>query len=241
MSTFDTIQCFPGKTYYTNGMTATLEKVQADCEEIQKISPGQVVKPYFNDSTPMDSVTKAIVKLVLGFFALACAQYIKREDLKMVVQTISGALILWAVWDYTEILHRKLELANTLVSKVNKFLTKNPWSHVTLIFHSQGADIGFNALTQLGNFKKRIRVISLGGMVKIPDSFAGRVVNYQDVNDYISKAAQPIFSRIPGQAPLQINTACTTFSCHGVEDYIPHHAVTKTIRDFSQPVCYLVY
>jgi hypothetical protein len=79
-------------------------------------------------------------------------------------------------------------------------------------------------------------------MVNIPDSFAGRVVNFQNDRDFISKLAQTAFDLDPGKK-TRVKTSSRRqglIAPHVTTDYLENPFIRETLRSLSQPKTYQI-
>ncbi|QVL57587.1 MAG: hypothetical protein KFB93_00490 [Simkaniaceae bacterium] len=230
------------KIFYTNGMTTSEQETEKISDELRNIALADV-EVHHNDTTPTEKIVEIVVKIGIGTVGLCyAATSEKKSNEKKVSNLAIGAtsigLIGWGLADLHEIQRKKEESADQLANKVYAHLQKNPLRHVTLIFHSQGADIGFRTLTQLTCFKNRIHVITIGGKFEIPPSFSKRVTNFVNERDLISGFARAATNPLPGEVKIIRSKKCKTSFCHGTTDYISHPSVRKTIRDYTQKDLY---
>jgi hypothetical protein len=218
-----------GKIIYINGMTTGSAAALEHCKKIEEMS-GRSVELLHNDTTPTAKAVFIGAGIGAGLVALSLKD---KDDSHPTVKVIGAALIGAALGQYASIQTQKNAHARTLKDKVITYLHCNPKCRITLIFHSQGADIGNRALKQLSSYKDRIHVITLGGMVSISDDLASRVTNLQDENDLISMFAQTVFS-LTGPNPQRIShRACLTFACHGADDYLSHRSFHGALSGFN--------
>lgn len=227
------------KIFYCNGMTTSREDAQAHVDEIRKMTSADV-ELHHNDTTSMEKTMAMGAKLAGG--AGLCAYSVcseKKSSEKKALDTFLGifgvASVIWGLSDYAEIQDQKNESAQELADKVISHLQQKPRSHVTLIFHSQGADIGSRALNLLERYKDRIHVVTIGGMVDIPECFASRVVNFVDESDVVAQMAQATFGKLSKKVKhvstkvTTENRDCETMACHGATDYLKVPTIRKTI------------
>jgi hypothetical protein len=108
---------------------------------------------------------------------------------------------------------------------------------MTLILHSQGADIGHRALEKLSVYKHRINVVTIGGMIDIPDGLALRVVNFVNDNDMISHLSKTLFDSNSGtKTKVQIEDKKSPYlDSHYSSDYLKREVVQQTILDLAKP------
>ncbi|MBS0648076.1 MAG: hypothetical protein JSS10_02490 [Verrucomicrobia bacterium] len=240
--------CVPCKIFYCNGMTTTEGEAQAHAQEIQKLT-GTAVELHHNNTTSTDKTVAMGAKLLggAGLAGYAVASEKKTTE-KKAADTMAGllglGLALWGIYDYAQIQNEKNASAQQLANKVIQHLLCNPLGDVTLIFHSQGADIGRRALELLSCYKNRIHVVTIGGMVDIPDGFANRVVNFVDDSDMIANVAKATFGELSNAGvgrPIthtRVRTKkqqCKTAACHGSTDYLGSPEVRSMITHFAQP------
>ena len=134
---------------------------------------------------------------------------------------------------YADIQVDKNHSAQALADKASAFLDENPFANLTLVFHSQGSDIGQRALDRLTSYKRRIHVVTIGGMVDIPDAFAKRVVNFDNQGDMISQFAKKVFSK-----PLPATKVTMRGTSHDSSAYLSSSPVQRTIKVLSRPNVY---
>ena len=233
---------------YTNGMT-TPNKDAEECRVIIESITGRPVELHHNDTTPGEKVGEIGIKVLFGVVCGVSAACVLLSKKKSTAENVLGiafgvaavAFLVWALKDYYDIQQKKNASANSLVQKVTHHLTTKPLTHVTLVFHSQGADIGERALWQLGDHKNRINVVVIGGMIHIPDSLARRVVNLQDGSDLISNFGHALFNVNHGEKRLITHDdgGCSTAFCHGANDYLSHPDVRKSLSKVVSDVQYL--
>jgi len=241
--------CVPSKIFYINGMIAPLDDAQAHADEIQRIASAEV-ELHYNDTTPKDITVAMVVKTLAGAVLLGGAVGYKKKTSRekkvaIVVGAVGVGLICSALYDYNQIQNKKNESAQQLASKVVRHL-KDPsrLGNVILILHSQGADIGIRAIERLQDYKDRIDVITIGGMVDIPNEFANRVVNFVDEKDMIARFAKGLFgtlSHIAISLPVTYtnqvtkNKDCKTPFCHGSSDHFRVSDIQEVIAELCKP------
>ncbi len=239
--------------FYCNGMTTTLEAAQQAADKVAQIAQ-QEVHLHFNDTTPLSRVVVGGTAVALG---VGCIAYAAAAEKKTDQQKASAFIFFLlglglsadALMDYSRIQDEKRLSAEALAGKVERFLARHPQRMATLVLHSQGAHIGYMALERLRPLRGRINVISIGSMIKIPDSFGRRVENLRHTSDLVSQGAHAIFdatlhkTRINGPGPhpgqrtithiSQTLTDCTV--CHGAEDYMSNRYFEATLLEFTRP------
>lgn len=238
--------CVDSKVFYCNGMTTSLDDAEIHTKKIQKITK-QEVELHHNDTTPEERALESMIKMVLGILGVsyAVASEKKSKEKKLIDTAIgvsSACLVASALQDYVEIQKQKNRSAEELAGKAITYLKRNPLSHVTFVFHSQGTDIGQRTLHYLNDLKERIHVVTIGGMVSIYNELAHRVVNFQNIKDLVSKGAQGFFDWEAGARTRVAtkNRSCETSFCHGSVDYLSHGRVKDVLYDLSRPKFYHV-
>ena len=237
------------KIFYCNGMTTTREQAEAHAKKIEKLT-GIKVELHHNNTTSKDKTVAMGAKLlggsVLLVYALAAE---KKTTYKKIIDSAVGlsglGLLIWGLHDYYEIQKQKNESAQKLADKVVSYLKKNPRNQATLVFHSQGADIGERALNLLHDYKDRIQVITMGGMVDIPSGAAKRVINFVDENDTVAQAAKATFGELSKAKSSQgkytsvitRNKDGKTSGCHGASYYLNRSTIRQTMLEFCSPIC----
>ena len=100
---------------------------------------------------------------------------------------------------------------------------------------------------QLGiEFRRRIRVITLGGMVAIPDGLCQYVINFKlnadPVPNVVGAPLNFITKFIDGQSrkTCQIWNENSGLFAHGINEYLNHEVVQYVLRTLSGPDSYEV-
>jgi hypothetical protein len=97
-----------------------------------------------------------------------------------------------AVKVWLEVQEGKESCAKTLTGRVQAYLDQDKSREILLVFHSQGAHVGYQALQTLEQYKGRIHVVAMGGMIRIPDAMAKTVVNLTHSDDPVSNYVAPV-------------------------------------------------
>jgi hypothetical protein len=236
-------------------MTTPLDEAQAHADEIQQLTSAEV-ELHHNNTTPKDKFEQIVVKvaMIVGIKLTVIAADLStgkkkfqkkvNPDIKKEVESSVNRLVASISNDYIQIQNRKIESARRLADKVVCHLKQNRLSNVTLILHSQGADIGRRALQQLEKYKGRINVITIGGMVDISKESASRVANFVEDNDFIAQAAKIVFGSllhvvikypVSDANETTKNNQCETALCHGSLEYLKIPEIQKAIAEFSKP------
>lgn len=259
-------QCFSSEKpnmlfYYVNGVANTEEDAKQTTQRIGEIIKEGIgegeEKPicldaHYNDSTPTERIATNVLLICLGF---SCVAYWMNQESKkkwntcnMIVGAAGVCAICALFIDQFKIQDYKNKISGELTEEIKYFLNKNPLNIANLILHSQGADIGARSLSYLEEYKDRIRVITLGGMVTIRQDIGYKVKNFMFENDPIqiqkldfdeilkltcTKDSKDLIilkkdrftcGVIHGLADIVINPLT-----HGVMDYLAHTDVKQSI------------
>ncbi|MEX0961370.1 MAG: hypothetical protein WDZ28_00750 [Simkaniaceae bacterium] len=241
--------------YFVNGVANTNKSGKNHTDKIKKIlqkslrfDPNSIsIKFHHNYSTPVDSIIIDVLFGIIGLITVVYFFYKERKGEGNINSRILGALgaifTIAALWDYNLIQKEKNQIARDLVESVSRFLDKNKLNTANLILHSQGADIGYRALFLLNSYKHRIKTLTLGAMVTIPDDFCLRVTNYKFSNDLVSEAAAGIFE---GAASINDGMARRKIiylkgkgmNTHGVKEYLEESSVKNALLDTLSPLSF---
>lgn len=205
------IVAFEGSAFFVNGMNVSFDQAKETCLEIAKSSSSPVTLCY-NDATTQFKMQGMFTNLMKGFRGIASSYN-----------------------EFQEIQKRKEELSRDLASKVTAFLSNNCFSRVTLIGHSQGADILYLATQLLNPYKGRIHIMTLGGKTLIPKNMGKIVYNFVESKDWIAKGAEGIFTP-QGAEFFPLNDNCSTPFCHEMKDYLANHYVQNAISLLTKPI-----
>ena len=238
--------CVPGKIFYTNGMITTQGEAEKHVATLRR-KAGVDVELHHNDTTPLEKLIVLFAKISVGVVGLGYAigsqkKTRRKRNFDLAIGIGSAGLLIWAYLDFREIQNRKIASAELLAKKVAFYLEQNPLSQVTLVFHSQGAHIGCLALEKLAYLKDRIDVVTIGGMVNIPDHLANTVMNFQNDGDYISKVAQVFADHHPGRK-IQYETKSQQTGIlkpHYTEDYFENSFIQQLLKSSAQQRRYFV-
>ena len=222
---------------YVNGMTTGYVDAHNVSQQIAKLL-GKDVDLIHNNTTFAHEATQATTKLFFGIvgalYALLCDKESKQK--KAVATGVgigSGFLIVSGASDFHSINMRKNEKATEIATRVIHYLQTDRSSEVTLVVHSQGADITQCALKRLDrSLRGRINVITIGGAVEIPP-FVKSVKNFRHKNDLISHVAASVKSFGVPASVTSLKGRCQTGFCHGATDYIAHPAVQEALQRFA--------
>lgn len=229
------------KFFFINGIMNEDKHGHATTEVIrgiiQKASDSEIDKDIvefqFNNSAPTEKIATEIGLAVCGAFATGYAIEREVEKKADAISRTAGLLGLAAIivagYDYSEMQKQKNEVANTFKGRVIEFLKSNTSNVVNLVFHSQGADVGYRALESLEGYRNRIRVVTLGAMTTIPSSMASRVTNYKFANDWISKIGGFPFEKIRQSTDEQGDRPVVYLNSQGIVNHSVHEYLKEGI------------
>ncbi len=194
---------------------------------------GLEVELHYNSTTTAEKALRITSKLSLGCLAIGYAMASRGRWLTRTIGFAGLVSFFSGVVDLNKIENAKSASARKMADKVSSYLETHPKNHMTLILHSQGADIGHRALEMLSPLKDRINVVTIGGMIDIPDGLARRVVNFVNDNDMISHLSKTLFDPKSGpKTTVQISDKKTPYlDSHYSLDYLNRPQVKKTILD----------
>lgn len=224
--------------FYTNGIITSKKEAKKCCKTIEDIT-GQPVSLHYNDTTSSERVIDISVKLVGGTILLAIAVSDEKEsDEKVLLDTaigLGGAMLVGSgLYDLAQLQNDKNESAEKLANRVTRYLEIDSTRKATLVFHSQGADIGLRALPLLRSFKDRIEVITIGGMVSIPNKLANRVCNFKMNGDPVSSVVANILSPSDVKKICQLNNdSWNPIGSHDAIYYLTKKHVQNTLLEFT--------
>ena len=205
------------KILYTNGILTESDAALKTAQEIRQIAQIDT-EVLHNGSTPLSTVG-TIGKHVLcgivdlGMYAFGSGE---KQHLKDGIGEFGKAFQVWA-----KIQSKKSVHATELAGRVQAHLDADPESKILLVFHSQGAHIGLQALSKLSKYKDRIEVLSMGGMVRIPEYLASRVTNVSNSNDPVSNLIAAVLSG--GHSLVDLGKNHTTSPLgHYASEYLNH-------------------
>lgn len=240
MSAASNVNSVINRIFFANGIITSLEEANAMVKVIRTIVREKAeVELHFNDTTPKEKVDCMKGKAITGLALIIEATKLRKKTIHekkvaIVVRELGLRLIRSIVNDFEEIQCLLDESAQDLADKIDFYLDDpNFCGNVTLILHSQGADIGRRALQQLEKHQGRINVITLGGMVDIPDELANRVENFIDDKDWIAYFAKEFFGTHTNEVIK--NDQCASIFCHGALEYLKTPRIQQTIVEFNKP------
>src|ERR1700733_4233530 len=129
-----------GKILYCNGMTTSRELALNHSRTVAEIT-GLEVELHYNNTTSSEKALKLTSKLGIGCLAIGYAVATRGRLLTKAVGLAGLATFTSGVGDLNGIEKQKAASAQKMAEKVTAYLDANPLTHMTLILHSQGADI----------------------------------------------------------------------------------------------------
>jgi hypothetical protein len=224
-----------GKILYCNGMTTTKDLAQNHARTIAHLT-GLEVELHYNNTTSSEKALGITSKLGIGCLAVGYALASRGRWLTRAIGFAGLVSFISGMVDINKIEKAKIASAEKMAGKVSSYLSAHPMNHMTLILHSQGADIGHRALELLDAYKERINVVTIGGMIDIPDRLALRVVNFVNDNDMIAYLSKTLFDPKSGKkTKVQIEGKKSPYlDCHYSLDYLNRPEVKQTILDLAR-------
>lgn len=204
------------KIIYTNGMLTEPQGALEAAKKIHHIS-GIDTEVLHNGSTTYLTIGAIGKNVIGGLFALGECK------LDKALYSLGKVFKIWL-----NVQKKKHTHAKELVGRVKAHLNENPNQKILLIFHSQGAHIGLKALKKLGDYKDRIEVLSMGGMVHIPKHLASKVTNLSNTDDPVPNWIAGFLSEKGEVIDLGRDHA-ETFFAHGADEYLKHDLTQQII------------
>lgn len=222
------INSYSSAVHYVNGVAATKNDAIKVAKQLATLI-GDPVTLHYNGTTPTARIAALSMSAAgAGVFAQ------KGVGGKEVALIGGGALLAFCLIDYYQLQQEKNKRAEAIAASLRNDL-RNPYVTATLVLHSQGADIGLRAINLLSlNERARLQVVTMGGMVAIPNGLVGKVVNFQHEADLVSQGAQLLF-RSFGEKQVTPIPSKGDLVFHGAEAYVQRPEVRKTIKSFSEP------
>jgi len=171
---------------YTNGILTDYKGSQETAQEISRLT-GIETEIIHNESTPLETAGKISALVANGIIHFAAHLLGSEQAKNAAYQSIQKAICVWS-----DIQVKKEDCAKSLASRVSMYLEENKGESILLVFHSQGTHVGMKALYDLQDYKDRIHVVALGGMVRIPENLAETVVNFAHSDDVVSNYVAPV-------------------------------------------------
>lgn len=201
-------------------------------------------KPIYNEATTKERLHKlagggaALTSLNVIGGAISALTIPILAPLFLGTAAASGAVIGQEIRDIQD---DKMDIARKMANKVKNFLKNNPGSHVLLIGHSQGAHITDLALDYLQHLHDRIRVITIGGLVKICQRKAKHVINVVNKGDTVANKYAPAYAKLflGGMTERCDGSECTSYTKdtdrlgHDLKDYHRNPLFRHYFRKYS--------
>lgn len=176
------------KIIYTNGILTDVRGAAETTEQIRQLT-GTDTEMVHNGSTSLETAGKISASLIEGFACLAWCAF-NKDNSKIRDWGYSSLSKAGKVW--LEVQKEKELCAKILTGRVQAYLDQDKSREILLIFHSQGAHVGYQALKNLEQYKGRIHVIAMGGMIRISDTMAKTVVNLAHADDLVPNYVAPV-------------------------------------------------
>ena len=176
------------KIIYTNGILTDVRGAEETMEQIKQLT-GIDTEMVHNGSTSLETAGEITASLIEGFACLTWYAF-NTDNSKIRDQGYSSLNKAVKVW--LEVQKEKESCAKILTGRVQAYLDQGKSREILLVFHSQGAHVGYQALQNLERYKVRIHVIAMGGMIRIPDTMAKTVVNLAHTDDPVSNYVAPV-------------------------------------------------
>lgn len=207
------------KIIYTNGILTDATGAAKTADQIEQIT-GIETEVFHNGAAPLEKVGTIAKNILVGAYKVGSSFFgsgkegLREEGLKSLLKAASS----WVKMQKAKSSHAK-----ELAGRVEAYLNEDPNRQILLIFHSQGAHVGLKALKRLKHLKGRIEVVTIGGMVHIPDHMANRVTNLAFSNDPVNWIAK----LISGSSQ---STEISHAWAHCASDYLNHHKTKEILQ-----------
>ncbi len=209
---------------FVNGIWNSQSDANQSRKEISRLL-GRPVELIYNRSFTLmrflEIVTRAITCGLISWYGIG---HLVGKQYKTVKTVATSAIALASIqYDLRKVQAMKEKVAGDLIQRVEEiFATRAPSSHcVTIICHSQGADIVDMALRGLDkSLSNRISVINYGGKKPISKGLAGVVRNVEHVQDIVPRLASGVHSDVT-HVPLRAPTPFpSSLSSHTLSSYL---------------------
>jgi hypothetical protein len=229
--------------FYVNGILNSKNDVQNTAEKIQKIT-NKPVHFHHNDAATPEQLVGVVAPIAVG---LMCALYSSNEEKKgkgtkasRLVGGVGLVALVYGLIKYKDMQERKNELSIEIANRVNAICTGNDSYSCALVLHSQGADVGARVLELLSEeCQKKVRVVTLGGMVAIAEERCQYAINFQlnadPVPGVVGSALNFLSEKVDGYVRRTCKIASNsagTFA-HSVAEYLAHPEIEKTLKKLA--------
>lgn len=183
--------------FYCNGMTTTRKEALEHAKTLANLTK----KPVFlhhNNTTSIEKVkgTAGSFFMTVGTAVVSTLLVPASFPLAVGYAAATGLGVANTASRLVRIQKEKHNSAYQLAKKISYYLKTRPGASVTLVCHSQGAHIGEQALHHLVSLRHRIKVITIGGLVNIPDNHAAKVLNFHHLHDNVSQMVAPLYKQM---------------------------------------------
>jgi len=233
------------KIVYVPGMCTTDAEARKVCDRIGKITR-RWVDLFPNGTTPLPRALADGLAIVGGGamvgYALCSEKKTKeKQRADLLIGTVGALLLTGGIYDvYCSIQQEKEARAKRLAQKLRDQL-REPGSETVLILHSQGADIGLRAIELVGDLGKRLRVVTYGGAVAVPDHVVKEVINFRNRFDLVSGFAHKVWNRSnfrsrSAEVVSPLKRGHSLWDHHGAKGYVEQ--TRDDLLSISQPHLY---
>ncbi|MDJ0651436.1 MAG: hypothetical protein QNJ27_00225 [Simkaniaceae bacterium] len=223
-------------TFFVNGIITSKKEAHETAQKIEDLT-GVKVETFYNKSTPLKTVINIVGKIFYGIVGLGyCALDSLRKktdqqglDHRTITVASSIAALRSGAKEWHDVQVDKANHGKALAKRVQARLEEAPHETVRFILHSQGAHVGLHALTHLQDYKERIQVINLGGMVEIPEPMASHVTHFANRKDPVPNWISRLTSN--GHQWVDLGDDHTkTWLAHEMNEYLRHEVVQDLLK-----------
>lgn len=234
------------RIYYVNGVDNTSRTTQAYARRLHHLADHVPCYGFFNDATPSDRIRHykmAGIATAVGALASAALALIFPPAGIAATAAVGVTAGVTTRNEIENVQDIKEDAARELAEDIKNFLRINPHHHVVLVGHSQGTHVVDLALGLLQNYRDRISVIGIGGLVSICASKAARVSQFVNQGDRVASSyAQTYLSHVLVNRAPHLITDCnrrerpttrhTRHLGHSANDYLDNPDFVSTLKKF---------
>ncbi|QVL56846.1 MAG: hypothetical protein KFB93_05530 [Simkaniaceae bacterium] len=223
----------PVNNFFINGIITSRKEANKTARKIEDLT-GLKVDVFYNKSTPLTKIISIAGKVIygvlgLGYYATTERKSEKEADDRTIIAAGSVAALGLGIKEWHDVQVDKAKHGKALADRVEAHLVAHPNESVRLILHSQGAHVGLNALKHLKDYKERIQVVNLGGMVEIPKHMASQVTNLSNSKDPVPNWISRLTSK--GREWVDLGDGHTkTWLAHEMKEYLRHQVVQDLLK-----------
>ncbi|MCP5504457.1 MAG: hypothetical protein H7A41_04815 [Chlamydiales bacterium] len=226
----------PVNNFFVNGVITSKKEAHKTARQIEKLT-GVKVDVFYNKTTPLMTIISIAGKVLYGVLGLGyCAvtspkkkKDQQEQDDRAIIAAGSVAALGLGVKEWHDVQVDKAKHGKALAKRIQARLEQSPHETVRLILHSQGAHVGLNALKHLQDYKDRIQVINLGGMVEIPQHMASHVTHFANSKDPVPNWISRLTSK--GRQWIDLGDDHTkTWLAHEMKEYLRHQVVQDLLK-----------